>query len=94
MDGRRLAVSSLPSRVRNGPARRLPGKHIAFPLEWRVAGKMTQLDLDQSGSNLTRLRRHMRRGVPAQRRRLMVLSGFACAFAMVGVAAAVLSALL
>ena len=41
-----------------------------------------------------RLRRHMRRGVPAQRRRLMVLSGFACAFAMVGVAAAVLSALL
>ncbi|GEM_PF-1991762 len=55
---------------------------------------MTQLDLDQSGSNLTRLRRHMRRGVPAQRRRLMVLSGFACAFAMVGVAAAVLSALL
>ncbi|MVT00392.1 hypothetical protein [Devosia marina] len=51
---------------------------------------MTHLDLDQSGSDLTRLRR----GVPAQRRRLMVLSGFACAFAMVGVAAAVLSALL
>lgn len=48
------------------------------------------LDLDQSGSGLTRLRR----GIPAQRQRLMVLSGFACAFAMVGVAAAVLSALL
>ena len=51
---------------------------------------MTHLDLDQSGSDLTRLRR----GVPAQRRRLMVISGIACAFAMVGVAAAVLNALL
>lgn len=51
---------------------------------------MTYLDLDQPGSDLTR----MQRGVPAQRRRLMVISGFACAFAMVGVAAAVLNALL
>lgn len=63
---------------------------VPFGMACCGGGKMTHLDLDQSGSDLTRLRR----GVPAQRRRLMVLSGFACAFAMVGVAAAVLNALL
>ncbi len=55
---------------------------------------MVHLEFNQSDTGLAGLRQGKQRHVQAQHRRLMVLSGFAGALAMVGVAAAVLSALL
>jgi len=50
---------------------------------------MFQADFDHAGPYLSRLRQ----GVRAQRMRLMLIVSSICAFALVGVAATVLSAL-